>query len=60
VTLAPGIVVVIVHPIGLGPADDLAHALAHPFAARIGIASGQLHRGDVALPELARLVDDGG
>src|SRR5207237_9220007 len=39
VAFAPGVVVVSVHAIHLGAADDLAHALANPLAARIRIAA---------------------
>src|SRR5437763_15574862 len=53
VALAPGVVVMIVHAIGLGAADDPAHPLAHPFAARTGVASREFHRRDVAPSALA-------
>ena len=48
---------VVVDAVRLGAADDLADALAHPLAAGIGVAAGELHRRDVALADLARLVD---
>src|ERR1700730_4479926 len=48
----PGVIVVVVHAVGDGAADDRAHALDHPFAARIGVAAGKLHGGEVALAEL--------
>ena len=50
----------VVHHVGDVAADDLAHALDHPLAARIGIAAGELHRRDVAAAELAVLVDHRG
>ena len=60
VVFAPGIVVMVVHHVGYRAADDLAHPLDHPFAAGIGVAPGELHRRDVAPPDLAVLVDHGG
>src|ERR1700733_6953488 len=58
--LAPRIVMVIVHRVGHGPADDRAHALDPPFAARMRIAAGELHRRDVAAANLGIFVDHGG
>src|SRR4030095_2138648 len=58
--LPPRIIVVVVHHVGDFAADDPAHALDHPFTAGIGVAPGELHRRDVAPPDLAVLVDHGG
>src|ERR1700721_2329718 len=58
--LAPRIVMVIVHRVGHGAADDRAYALDHPFAARMRIAAGELHRRDVAAGHLGLFVDSGG
>src|SRR6516225_1989247 len=58
--LPPCIIVVVVDAVGDGAADDPAHALDHPFAASIGVAPGELHGCDVALPDLGILVDYGG
>lgn len=55
--LAPSVVVMVMHAVGDGAADDFAHALDHPLAPCIGIAAGKLHGGDVAPPDLAVLVD---
>src|SRR4029450_8529869 len=46
-TLAPGVVVMVVHRVGRLGAEDAAHALYHPFAPRIGILAGKRHRRDV-------------
>src|SRR5260370_34223918 len=51
VRLAPGVVMVVVHHVGDAAADDPAHALDHPFPARVGIAARELHGCDVAPAE---------
>jgi hypothetical protein len=58
--LAPGVIVVIVHAVGDGAADDRAHALDHPFAARIGVAPGKLHGGEIALADFGCDREHGG
>jgi hypothetical protein len=50
VSLAPGVVVVIVDRVGDRSSNDPAHALDDPFATRIGVQARKLHRGEVALP----------
>src|SRR5262245_29706077 len=60
VGLAPGVVVVVVHRVGHGAADDSPHPLHHPFAARVGITPRELHRCDVPAAQFAVLVNQGG
>src|SRR5262249_32957531 len=60
VSFAPRIVVMVVHDIGNIAAGGVPHTLHNPFPPGVGIATGELHRGDVTAPELAILVDDGG
>src|SRR6266446_2460397 len=55
--LPPCVIVVVVDHVSDGTTDDFADPLNHPFAAGVGIASSQLHGGDVTAPELAILVD---
>src|SRR5438445_3601971 len=57
VGLAPGVVMVVVHRVDHGAADDSPHPLHHPLAARVGITSRELHRRDVPAPQLAVLVN---
>ncbi len=52
VRLPPSIVVVVVHHVGDGAADDFAYAIDHPFPARVGIAPRKLHGRDVAATKL--------
>ena len=47
----------IVHHVGDGASDDLAHALDDPLAPGVGVAAGKLHGGDVSASEFAALVD---
>src|SRR5882672_1141622 len=58
--LPPRIVVVVMDHVGDGTADDLAYPLDHPFAAGVGIATSQLHGGDIAAPKLTVLIDHRG
>src|SRR5262245_62977329 len=60
VGLAPGVVMVVVHCVGHGAADDSPHPLHHPLAARVGITSRKLHRCDVPAPQFAVLVNQRG
>src|SRR5262245_41192227 len=60
VGLAPGVVMVVVHRVGHGAADDSPHPFHHPPAARVGITSRELHRCDVAAPQFAVLVNQHG
>src|SRR5262245_8672868 len=53
VRLAPGEVVVVVHALSYGGANDLTHPLHNPFTARVGIEPAQLDAGEVALPDVA-------
>src|SRR5229473_3321524 len=53
----PRVIVVVVHPVRDGAADDLTHALDHPFSPGVGVAPGQLHGGNVSPAELAIFVD---
>src|SRR5262249_18323299 len=46
--------------VGHGAADDSPHPLHHPFAARVGIPSRELHRCDVPTAQFAVLVNQGG
>jgi hypothetical protein len=58
--IPPSVSVVIVDPVRDRAADDLADTLHDPFAAGMGIAPGELHRGDVAAPDLAVFIDTAG
>src|SRR5262249_39171473 len=60
VGLAPGVVMVVVHRVGHGAADDSPHPLHHPFAARVGVTPRKLHRCDVPAAPFAVLVNQRG
>src|SRR5262245_26563858 len=60
VGLTPGVVMVVVHRVAHGAADDSPHPLHHPLAARVGITARELHRCDVPAPQFAVLVNQGG
>src|SRR6516225_12086451 len=60
VGLAPGVVMVVVHRVGHGAADDSPHPLHHALAARVGITPRKLHRCDVPAPQFAVLVNQRG
>jgi hypothetical protein len=53
VGLAPCVIMMVVHHVGLRAADDLTHALHHPFAPGVRIATCELHRRDVAAADIA-------
>src|SRR5262249_54014501 len=57
--LAPGVVMVVVHCVGHGAANDSPHPLHHPLAARVCVTSRELHRCDVPTPQFAVLVNQG-
>src|SRR5262245_63600635 len=58
--LSPGVVMVVVHCVGHGAADESPHPLHNPLAARVGITSRELHRCDVPAAQFAVLVNQGG
>src|SRR5499433_4253892 len=60
VGLAPGVVMVVVHRVGHGAADDSLHPLHHPLAPRVGITPRKLHRCDVPAAQFAVLVNQRG
>src|SRR5262249_23433053 len=60
VALAPGVVMVVVHRVGHGAADDSPPPLHHPLAAGVGITSRELHRCDIPAPQFAVLINQGG
>src|SRR5215470_8316346 len=52
VTLAPSVVVMVMHTVCDCAADDFARTLDDPLAPRIGVAAGNFHCGDVTAPDL--------
>src|SRR5262249_56185313 len=59
VALAPGVVVMVVDAVEHLAADDRAHLLDHPLAARIGVFAGERHAGEILLPEVRVLMQHG-
>jgi hypothetical protein len=51
VRLPPREVVVVVHQLGLGAAEDPDHLARHPFAAGVGVAPCQVHQREVVVPD---------
>src|SRR5262249_34466427 len=60
VGLAPGVVMVVVHCVGHGAADDSPHPLHHPLAPHVGITSRELHRCDVPAAQFVVLANQDG
>jgi hypothetical protein len=56
VLLAPRVVVVVVDLLERRRPEDLEHLVHHDVAARVGVAAGELHRGDVLLAALESIV----
>src|SRR5688500_19636040 len=56
----PGEVVMVVHALQLARADQREHLADHPLAPGIGVLAGQLHGGDVVLPDGLMEAEDRG